>query len=398
MIMSGSNTPRRQNFNRQFKEREAATPQRSATEFRQLRGRQRQQKQERTWEWEQRFSSGSQKTSGSGHRSTRTTTGSRKKTTSGSSVRSGSVSGSTKQTQRKTQTHQESASARRRKAAEQQRQLQLVKRLRVTLGAVIVISLIILVRLFTSEPDDQALALSDSSASSEVLLTASGTGETAIMPAAPQSASPTPTPSPVKAYLASAGELPQSHYLDAQPLIQEPELPTGCESIALTIALKSLGYSLKKTTIADEYLIYSDTNVVAGFVGDPHELDGAGIFTPGLTLTANRYLQANGNRHTAYDISGTDFEDLLTLIAGGYPIVMWGTIDYEMPLWSRDTYPYQGKDYRWYYNEHCIMLSGYDLSSKSITIMDPEQGEIERSIEMMKGIYNEIGKYAITIM
>ena len=51
---------------------------------------------------------------------------------------------------------------------------------------------------------------------------------------------------------------------EIQPILQEPELPTGCESVALTMALEYLGFELEKTTIADQYLIRSATNFAEG--------------------------------------------------------------------------------------------------------------------------------------
>ena len=42
--------------------------------------------------------------------------------------------------------------------------------------------------------------------------------------------------------------------LDAQPVLQNPELPTGCEVTTLTAALNYLGYPVDKLTMADQYL------------------------------------------------------------------------------------------------------------------------------------------------
>ena len=58
--------------------------------------------------------------------------------------------------------------------------------------------------------------------------------------------------------------LPDAASLEIQPILQEPELPTGCESVALTMALEYLGFELEKTTIADQYLIRSATNFAEG--------------------------------------------------------------------------------------------------------------------------------------
>ena len=207
------------------------------------------------------------------------------------------------------------------------------------------------------------------------------------------------TRSKAEIYLEENKENLPSHYmLDVESLQQKPELPTGCESVALTMALRSLGYSLSKTEIAEKYLVYNDMNLVVGYVGDPFSDNGAGIFAPGLTATANKYLKANGDTHTAYDISGTDFEDLFVFLAGGYPVVFWGTIDYDFPHWSSEEFNYKGRTYQWYLNEHCLMLEGYFKNDGTCMIQDPLAGEVEKDIVLMEDIYNAIGKYAIVIM
>lgn len=56
-------------------------------------------------------------------------------------------------------------------------------------------------------------------------------------------------------------ELPASAQLDIPEVFQMPELPTGCESVALTMALMYEGFELDKTTIADDYLVYSEDGI-----------------------------------------------------------------------------------------------------------------------------------------
>ena len=98
---------------------------------------------------------------------------------------------------------------------------------------------------------------------------------------------------------APEGELPvlektdkTSEEIEMENILQNPELPTGCESVALTMVLKYLGFDLEKTTIADDYLVFADRNFAMGYIGNPHTEDGAGIFAPGLVKTANNFLEA----------------------------------------------------------------------------------------------------------
>lgn len=186
--------------------------------------------------------------------------------------------------------------------------------------------------------------------------------------------------------------------INTTPMLQMPELPTGCESVALTMALNSYGYNLDKTTIARDWLVHNDQNYVLGYAGDPFSETGAGIFTPGLCDTANNFLKSKGYPHKAYDVTGMELEDLFAYIADGIPVVVWTTIDYTDPVYSDSEISYNGKTYHWYSNEHCVMLGGFDQGASSVTVYDPMQGKTTVDMEVFRENYNKIGKYALIIV
>ena len=192
-------------------------------------------------------------------------------------------------------------------------------------------------------------------------------------------------------------ELPKAALIETEVVLQKPELPAGCESVALTMALQSLGYQLEKTAIAEQYLIYSKDNFAAGYVGDPFTYTGEGIFPPGLTETANKYLSQRYQQQTAYDMSRLELEELFPYVAAQDPVILWVTLDMEEPYFSENTVEYGGDEYRWYWNEHCVMLGGYDLEKETVTLYDPLKGKVEYPMETVKHIYNETGKYAVVI-
>lgn len=41
-------------------------------------------------------------------------------------------------------------------------------------------------------------------------------------------------------------ELPKQAQIEMEVILQKPELPTGCESVALTMVLKQKGYPIEK--------------------------------------------------------------------------------------------------------------------------------------------------------
>jgi len=191
--------------------------------------------------------------------------------------------------------------------------------------------------------------------------------------------------------------LPSASSIEAEMVLQEPELPTGCESVALTMALETMGYDLEKTDIANNYLIYDSSNFATGFAGSPFNYSGAGIFPPGLIATANRFLQEKNSQAQARDISGSSFEDLYTYIAGGYPVIMWTTMYFDAPDFTELYAEHNGRSYQWYNNEHCVLVCGYDLEANTLTIMDPLQGEVAIDIQEAAYLYDITGENAIVI-
>ena len=118
----------------------------------------------------------------------------------------------------------------------------------------------------------------------------------------------------------------RSASLEVPALAQNPELPTGCESVALTNALLSLGFNLGKTDIADNWLPLSEDDFVTAFMGDPHSTDGHSCMAPAIVQTANAYLSAQGSPLEAFDLTGSTIEGVLDEVAAGNPVIVWCTI------------------------------------------------------------------------
>lgn len=176
--------------------------------------------------------------------------------------------------------------------------------------------------------------------------------------------------------------------LDVPMLIQFPELPTGCESVALTILFQDLGEDIEKELIAREYLIYSDTDLNEGFLGDPFSEVGAGIYSHGLTGTAWFYIHDNKRPYSAVDLGGESFETLLKVIDAGIPVAVWTTSGYV---------DFMGYDHGFYLEEHCVVMCGYDLDEDKVYLSDPQIGYSECSLKRFRKLYNQIGRYAMTV-
>jgi uncharacterized protein YvpB len=184
--------------------------------------------------------------------------------------------------------------------------------------------------------------------------------------------------------------------VEVPELLQLPELPTGCEAVSLTIDLLSMGFSLDKTTIAEDYLPYGD-NMACAYVGSPFTEEGAGVYPPGIVKAANAYLRAQNSNRKAVDISGASMEELCGYIDQGTPVLVWHSMYMEPVEKEGETSAFEGKTYPWFITEHCVVLCGYDKERGTVTVSDPLEGKIERDADAFTSIYNDVGQYAVVI-
>lgn len=175
-------------------------------------------------------------------------------------------------------------------------------------------------------------------------------------------------------------------------IIQNPELPTGCESVALTIALQHYGLVFPKTFVADNYIpCWSDG--INGFTGNPHSSSGGGCLPPAITDAANRILSDYGAGVRAYNITGTDFNTLYQYIYDGKPIILWSTMYMAWPQLGQGSIA----GYNWYFPEHCVVMYDYNTDNNTVMVSDPLEGYVVRDAGQFQSIYDAIGQYAVVI-
>ena len=224
---------------------------------------------------------------------------------------------------------------------------------------------------------------SKSSASTENDKTAAATANSAAPTAAEQ-----------KAEEIMKGNLKNKSYnIDVPFINQNPELPTGCESVSLAMAFNALGYPTSKTELADNYMPIGGSYVTT-FFGDPHKNDGTGIYPPGLVQTAQNYIDAKNLDVSPVDLTDKDFKDFYKIIENGYPIVFWITGGLYDPYTYDDEdfhEMYNGRDYPWITNIHCTVMNGYDTEDGTVTFTDPLSGTKVYDEDRVEYVYNQIG-------
>ena len=185
--------------------------------------------------------------------------------------------------------------------------------------------------------------------------------------------------------------------VDVPELYQYPDLPTGCETVALTIALRSFGCEISAAEFASRWLIIG-SDIIHSFVGDPFAQGGAGIYPPGLVASAERYIEASGATLAAFDLTGTDIDGLYRLLDSGVPVVVWTTYYFCPPRLESYPYEYDGHTVYWYDNEHCVCLYGYDEERGVVLISDPLQGKVAESAAEFADVYDAIGRMAMVLI
>lgn len=194
--------------------------------------------------------------------------------------------------------------------------------------------------------------------------------------------------------------LPDSYEIDVNCVYQNPELPTGCEVTSLTTVLNHFGYTIGKMDMANNYLIkdnYGATDFSTAFIGNPQTERGYGCYSPVIVNTAQRFLDDHGNLHSVEDLSGYELRELFKVISNDYPIVVWCTMSLVEP---KEVYVWTlagNIDVYWMRNEHCVVLTGYDLAEGTVTVSDPQKGIIKYNLDRFEKRFTQLGKQAVAI-
>lgn len=198
------------------------------------------------------------------------------------------------------------------------------------------------------------------------------------------------------------GELPRKESLPVDALLQNPELPSGCEITALTCVLNYLGFDVSKTDMVKHLNITPNGGVsyYEYFVGSPYDPNSFGCFAPVIVKAAQSYLTSvgKGADYTVSDLSGSDPSELYWQVAEGNPVVVWATMNMREPIervyWNLP----DGTPEMWYTYEHCMVLSGYDMDTKKVEICDPQKGKVQYDMETFETRYKQLQSQAVTVV
>lgn len=206
----------------------------------------------------------------------------------------------------------------------------------------------------------------------------------------------------------AAKESASAQIADFPIINQMPELPTGCEITALTMALNYYGYPVDKTVMASEYLPTASADRYYGtdgrlygtdmneyFIGDPFTEGGIICGTGAIVTAADRYLSDEGSSLRALDVTGSSPEELYERVSQGQPVVVWVTISMADRGSTEGWYTENGDYVDWSTNDHGAVLIGY--TETTVTIADPISGRMEYDREQFEEVFASRGSQCVVL-
>lgn len=194
--------------------------------------------------------------------------------------------------------------------------------------------------------------------------------------------------------------------LDVPMIPQNPDYPTGCESVSAVMALQFAGESVTVDEFIDNYLeksndFYLDGQVRHGpdpyevFVGDPRTTASYGCMAPVIEKAMAGYF---GSDARVKNTTGTTLPDLCEqYIADGRPVLVWVSIGMiEIVPTSSWILP-NGELFTWPKNEHCMVLVGYDDTHYYLN--DPYSGrQVTYRRSLVEARYEAMGQQSLVIL
>lgn len=200
-------------------------------------------------------------------------------------------------------------------------------------------------------------------------------------------------------------ELRDKALINAPLILQNPELPRGCEVTSLAMLLQYADVSVDKLTLAsqiekdtspykvvDDKIHFGDPNI--GFVGDMYSVrnPGLGVYHGPIYDLANEYLPGQ-----VIDLSGRPFNDLLYFLNNDIPVwVITNTEFKKLDSSYFETWVIDGGTIDVTYKQHSVLLTGYD--SKYVYFNDPlRKGKNQKAtLKSFEAAWYQMGQQAIS--
>ena len=192
-------------------------------------------------------------------------------------------------------------------------------------------------------------------------------------------------------------------------ILQNPELPNGCEITSLCMLLRYLGFDADKCVLADRYLPRADTwwgtDPDLAYMGNPHLADaspqcGYYCFAGPIVAAADAYLadQQAVSRFRPADLTGAEEDGLVACLQKGCPFLFWASLRFDDICFDPcRSYPLpDGREHRVFHHLHCMVCCGVD--DEFFYLADPLDFNSRVPQTQFMKIYRQLGNRAVTIV
>lgn len=207
-----------------------------------------------------------------------------------------------------------------------------------------------------------------------------------------------------KTVTASVGTvaIPDKWFIKVPRILQNPELPTGCEVTSLAMVLQHSGYNVLHTELAYMWLDkgeYRASDYRKVFVGEPTSAFAYGCFSGVIERCANKYLVSKNSSSEVRNLTGCEPKQLYRYVANGIPVIVWATGNMEECYYDKQWVDKEtGNIITWVRNEHCLVLTGYDFEQKLVYVNDPLKGRTAYPMELFEYRFKQLESQAVVII
>ena len=191
-------------------------------------------------------------------------------------------------------------------------------------------------------------------------------------------------------------------------ILQNPQLPSGCESAAAVMLLNAYGFLVDKEEFANALplckLEWHNGKMYAchpskAFVGSPYS-GGYGVFSDAVVETMQEFIDQSGGDILAKNITGASKEEILEYLNHGIPVCIWITMDLKEISHKNGWYLKYGTTYtdeyfEWPGGEHCVLLTGYEKDT--VIVNDPLKGKTKYDCNTFFQRYKDMGSQAVIL-
>ncbi|NTU88797.1 MAG: C39 family peptidase [Actinobacteria bacterium] len=202
-------------------------------------------------------------------------------------------------------------------------------------------------------------------------------------------------------------EKPLSILIDVPYVSESYEYPTACESMGAVMLLQYYGIDITLDSFVENHLPIAYLDEIDGrlyaphpnqaFIGDPQSESGFGCYAP-VIIDAFRDIVPS-DTYVIQNETGASLPDVVDrYVARGTPVLVWATI-YMIPSTEGPSWYVSGTDeiYTWLYNEHCLVLVGYDESYYYFNDPYYDSGIMAYEKALAEKRYDELGRQAVAV-